>query len=153
MKKRAMKKSREGKKSGSKEHEQTRSSTDGGETATETETATEIETNVVRDEWMMRRAVTIRAVIGKNFFAARSKNINFFCYYILPKENDIQVNRKNDHSNENVVETPDTEVEVDHEIGIIETKIVTDAIVEIKVSDNVLSYTSFKIGVTVSFES
>jgi len=61
-----MKKSREGKKSGSKERERTRSSTDGGETATETETATEIETNVV-GEWTMRRAATTRAVIGKNF--------------------------------------------------------------------------------------
>lgn len=90
MKKRAMKKSREGKKSGSKEHEQTRSSTDGGETATETETATEIETNVV-DEWMMRRAAMIRAVIGKNFFTTHSKNIctfliNFFLLLHFAKE-------------------------------------------------------------------
>lgn len=40
---------------------------------------------------------------------------------------------------------PDTEVEADREIGIIETKIVTDAMeVEIRVSDNVL-LTLFKI--------
>lgn len=78
----------------------------------------------------------------------------------MPKKNDIQVNHKNDQSNENVVEIPDTEVEVDHEIGIIETKIVTDAMAEIRVSDNAL-FTLFKtivkylfkINMTVSLES
>lgn len=37
-----------------------------------------------------------------------------------------------------IVEIPDTEVEADREIGIIERKITTDVMVEIKVSDNVL---------------
>lgn len=72
-----MRKSREEKKSGSKEHEQTRISTDGEETATETEIAIEIETNVV-GEWMMRRAVTTRAVIGKNFFFQLALKIYIF---------------------------------------------------------------------------
>lgn len=78
----------------------------------------------------------------------------------MPKKNDIQVNHKNDQSNENVVEIPDTEVEVDHEIGIIETKIVTDAMAEIRVSDNALFILFkiivkylFKIDMTVSLES
>lgn len=69
----------------------------------------------------------------------------------MPKKNDIQVNHKNDQSNENVVEIPDTEVEVDHEIGIIETKIVTDAMAEIRVSDNAL-FTLFKIIVKYLFK-
>lgn len=78
----------------------------------------------------------------------------------MPKKNYIQVNHKNDQSNENVVEIPDTEVEVDHEIGIIETKIVTDAMAEIRVSDNALFIlfkiivkNLFKIDMTVSLES
>lgn len=69
----------------------------------------------------------------------------------MPKKNDIQVNHKNDQSNENVVEIPDIEVEVDHEIGIIETKIVTDAMAEIRVSDNAL-FTLFKIIVKYLFK-
>lgn len=69
----------------------------------------------------------------------------------MPKKNYIQVNHKNDQSNENVVEIPDIEVEVDHEIGIIETKIVTDAMAEIRVSDNAL-FTLFKIIVKYLFK-
>lgn len=63
VKRHATRKSKEERKNGNKEHERTKSLTDGGETATEIEIATE--TNVA-DEWMTTRAVMIQAVIGRN---------------------------------------------------------------------------------------
>jgi len=60
-------KNKKERRNGSKEHERTKSSTDGGKTATEIEIATEKGTSVA-DEWMMIRAAMIRAVIGRNFY-------------------------------------------------------------------------------------
>lgn len=65
MKRRATRKNKEERRNGSKGHEQMRNSTDGGEMATEIEIATETGTSVA-GEWMTTRAVTIRAVIGRN---------------------------------------------------------------------------------------
>lgn len=62
-----MKKNKEERRNGSKEREQTRSSTDGEEMVTEIEIAIEIETSVA-GEWMTTRAVMIRAVIGRNLY-------------------------------------------------------------------------------------
>lgn len=65
VKRHATRKSKEERKNGNKEHERTKSSTDGGETATEIEIAIETGTSVA-GEWMTTRAVMIQAVIGRN---------------------------------------------------------------------------------------
>lgn len=67
MRRRATRKNKEERRNGSKEHEQTRSSTDDEEMAIEIEIATEKETSVA-GEWMTTRAAMIQAVIGRNFY-------------------------------------------------------------------------------------
>lgn len=104
-----MKKSREERRSESKGHERTRSSTDGGETATEIEIATERGTSVA-GEWTMTRAVTIPAVIEMR------------CSRIGANLTEMLL----------ITEILGIEVEVDREISIIERKIAIVVTVEIK---------------------
>jgi len=67
VRRRATRKNKKERRNGSKEHERTKSSIDGGEMATEIEIATEKGISVA-GEWMMTRAAMIRAVTGRNFY-------------------------------------------------------------------------------------